>query len=126
LCSVTFFFENRTVREIMWNYVVQPDWTQMRTGCICCAACISKATNTHSEYVIYLLPSHGHNGYANAPQYYIACTSTLPVLLMLYRKYVNMTVHSYTGLFISPSGISKIDCATTKTDTAERSRSMDR
>ena len=32
----------------------------------------------------------------------------------------------YTGLFISPSGISKIDCATTKTDTAERSISMDR
>jgi len=33
---------------------------------------------------------------------------------------------NYTGLFISPSGISKIDCATTKTDTAERSISMDR
>ena len=32
----------------------------------------------------------------------------------------------YTALFISPSGISKIDCATTKTDTAERSISMDR
>ena len=31
-----------------------------------------------------------------------------------------------TGLFISPSGISNIDCATTKTDTAERSISMDR
>ena len=32
----------------------------------------------------------------------------------------------HIGLFISPSGISKIDCATTKTDTAERSISMDR
>jgi len=31
-----------------------------------------------------------------------------------------------TGLFISPSGISKIDCATTKKDTAERSISTDR
>ena len=29
--------------------------------------------------------------------------------------------HEYTGLFISPSGISELDCATTKTDTAERS-----
>ena len=28
---------------------------------------------------------------------------------------------NYTGLFISPSGISELDCATTKTDTAERS-----
>jgi len=32
----------------------------------------------------------------------------------------------YTGLFISPSGISELNCATTKTDTAERSISIDR
>ena len=32
----------------------------------------------------------------------------------------------YTGLFISPSGTSKLDCATTKTDTAERSISIGR
>jgi len=31
-----------------------------------------------------------------------------------------------TGLFISPPGISELDCATTKTDTAERSISIDR
>jgi len=30
------------------------------------------------------------------------------------------------GLFISPSGISELDCATTKTDTAERSISTER
>ena len=29
-----------------------------------------------------------------------------------------------TGLFISPSGISELDCSTTKTDTAERSISI--
>ena len=33
---------------------------------------------------------------------------------------------SYTGLFMSPSGISELDCATTKTDTAERSISIGR
>ena len=32
----------------------------------------------------------------------------------------------YTGLFISPSGISELDCVTTKTDTAERSISIGR
>ena len=32
----------------------------------------------------------------------------------------------YTGLFISPSGISELDCATTKTDMAERSVSIRR
>jgi len=31
-----------------------------------------------------------------------------------------MIPHIRTGLFISPSGISEHDCATTKTDTAER------
>ena len=31
-----------------------------------------------------------------------------------------------TGLFISPSGISELDCATTKKDTAERSISIGR
>jgi len=31
-----------------------------------------------------------------------------------------------TGLFISPSRISELDCATTKTDTAERSISIGR
>ena len=31
-----------------------------------------------------------------------------------------------TGLFISPSGTSELDCATTKTDTVERSISIGR
>ena len=31
-----------------------------------------------------------------------------------------------TGLFISPSGTSELDCATTKTDTTERSISIGR
>ena len=36
------------------------------------------------------------------------------------------TLIQYTGLFISPSGISELDCATTKTDTVERSISIGR
>ena len=35
-------------------------------------------------------------------------------------------IYIYTGLFISPSRISELDCATTKTDTAERSILIDR
>jgi len=35
-------------------------------------------------------------------------------------------VGPYTGLFISPSGTSELDCATTKKDTAERSISIGR
>ena len=36
------------------------------------------------------------------------------------------SIYIYTRLFISPSGISELDCATTKTDTAERSISIGR
>ena len=39
---------------------------------------------------------------------------------------VLMERHQHTGLFISPSGISELDCATTKTDTAVRSISIGR
>ena len=35
-------------------------------------------------------------------------------------------MHTYKGLFISTSGISELDCATTKTDTAKRSISIGR
>jgi len=41
-----------------------------------------------------------------------------------YSSHFLYTLHfliQYTGLFISPSGISELDCATTKTDMAERS-----
>jgi hypothetical protein len=40
--------------------------------------------------------------------------------------YALCIILQYTGLFISPSGISEVDCATTKTDTAERSISIGR
>ena len=46
-------------------------------------------------------------------------------LWTIYHIKKRMTV-IYTGLFISPSGISELDCATTKTDTAERSISIGR
>ena len=39
---------------------------------------------------------------------------------------MNTKIFSNTGLFISPSGISELHCATTKTDTAERSISIGR
>ena len=42
------------------------------------------------------------------------------------RALVNKYDLIYTGLFISPSGISELDCATTKTDTAESSISIGR
>ena len=53
-------------------------------------------------------------------------TTALPwILKKTYKGSYNLN-HKNTGLFTSHSGISKIDCATTKTDTTERSISMDR
>ena len=40
--------------------------------------------------------------------------------------YVYIYIYIYTGLFISPAGISELDCATNKTDTAERCISIGR
>ena len=45
-------------------------------------------------------------------------------LYLCISNYITVIVYIYTGLFISPSGTSELDCATTKTDTAERSISI--
>ena len=42
------------------------------------------------------------------------------------RADIQKDILNCTGLFISPSGIYELDCATTKTDTAERSISIGR
>jgi hypothetical protein len=51
-----FFFssDSRTVCEAMWKDVVQPDIPQMtvRYGACALRGLITKATNTHSRYVI--------------------------------------------------------------------------
>ena len=52
--------------------------------------------------------------------------SKLPLSKIQYIKLRCFTPKLYTELFISPSGISELDCATTKTDTAERSISIGR
>ena len=48
--------------------------------------------------------------------------NTFPV----HHIHFDLITRKSTGLFISPSGISELDCATTKTDTAERNISIGR
>ena len=50
--SNNFFPENRAGYEIMWKNIVQPDKPQMATWRMPIVCWITKATNTHSEYVI--------------------------------------------------------------------------
>ena len=46
------FFENRDVYEIMWKNIVDPCRAHMAIRRMRMAYWISKATNTHSEYVV--------------------------------------------------------------------------
>ena len=48
------FFENRAVCEIMWNSTVDPDRPQVTIWRMRFAYWVTKATNTHSEYVILI------------------------------------------------------------------------
>jgi hypothetical protein len=51
MCN-NFSPENLAVYQITWKYIVQPGSTQMKIWLMRIACSISKATNTHSEYVI--------------------------------------------------------------------------
>jgi len=58
LCSVNFFFfffENRYVYEIKWKNIVQPDRPHMTIWRMRIACLIPKATNTNSEYAIFIV-----------------------------------------------------------------------
>jgi len=52
LCSITFFFENCAIYEIMWKNIVE--WGRLQTTIwrTLIAFWIHKATKTYSEYVI--------------------------------------------------------------------------
>jgi len=49
-----FFFENRTVYEIMWKNIVERGRPQMTMWRMCNACWIPKSTKTHSEYVLLI------------------------------------------------------------------------
>jgi len=69
--------ENRAVNEIMWKNIADPERPQMTIRRMRIACCISKATDTHSEYVILLV--HCNYGCTNVLQCYVI--RTLSVLL---------------------------------------------
>jgi len=54
LFSITFSPEIRAIYEIMWKNIVQPGRPQMTIWRMRIACCVTKATNTLSEYVILI------------------------------------------------------------------------
>jgi hypothetical protein len=51
---MSYFYENRAVYEIMWKYIVERSRPQMIIWRMRIACRKTKATNTHSEYVILI------------------------------------------------------------------------
>jgi len=78
-----FFFENRAVYEIMWKNIVQRGRPHVTIWRMPVAYWITKATNTHSQYVILIaiFPLQKKNGYTNAPNCYVI--RILPVFILL-------------------------------------------
>jgi hypothetical protein len=60
LWSVTFFSENSAVYEIIRKNMVEPDRPQMTKRCMRFAWWMTKAANTHSEYVIFIAVPQRH------------------------------------------------------------------
>ena len=73
---VIIFSQRCAVYEIMWKNIVEPDRPQMTVLCAHNAYSITKATNTHSEYVILTAFPLQH-GCTNAPQCYVIRTRTV-------------------------------------------------
>ena len=76
LCSITLF-ERRAVCDTTWKNIVEPSRPRMIKWCMRFASWISKATNTHSEYVILIaFPRQEwlHNGPSNVALY-VHCLS---------------------------------------------------
>jgi hypothetical protein len=71
LCSITFFFRNCAVCEIIWKYIVEPGMPQKTIRRVLISCWISKATNAHSVYVT-LIDFDYNSGYTNAPLCYAA------------------------------------------------------
>jgi hypothetical protein len=63
----------------MWKNMVEMNIPQMTIWCKCFASWITKATDTHSEYVM-LIGFHGNSGSVKVPQCYVI--RMLPILFI--------------------------------------------
>ena len=73
-----FFSKNRAVYEVMWKNTVLPDRPQMTIWRMRIACWITKATKTHSKYVILIAYPLQQRLHDRAPMLrctYIACLS---------------------------------------------------
>jgi hypothetical protein len=80
----------------MWKNIVEPDTSQMTMWQTRIACWKTKATDSHSEYVIYIA-FHCNNGYAT--RLYVTVLRTLPVLSLCFDRQLIMF-----DFILSPNG----------------------
>ena len=100
LFSITFFFENRAVFVKMWENILQPDRQHVTIWHLCIACWITKATNTHSEYVILIAFSPQqclHESVLMLRYTYIACLVLLYILQKCRLFFQGILVHIIPG-----------------------------
>ena len=70
LFSITFFSEKHPIYEVIWKNKVEPDRSRMTIIIqrMHFACWLTKATYTHSEYVILFFFFHFNNRYTKVPQ----------------------------------------------------------
>jgi hypothetical protein len=73
-----FVFENRAVSKIMWKNTVQRGRRHMTIWRMRIACWMTKAANTNSQYVIFIVISLQHRLHESAS---LSPYSTMPVLL---------------------------------------------
>jgi len=106
-----FLVESRSVYEIMWKNMVEPDRSQKAIGHMRITCWITKATDTNSDYVILIaFPRRNwlQERTSTLRYIYIACIvfisyqePTLYVSIHSFDKTVNKYVSSSSRLFVS-------------------------
>jgi len=95
-----FFFENRALNEITCKNIAQPDRPQMTIWRMCMACWIPKATNAHSEYVIFTAFPMEQWLDMNVRQFYVV--HTLPACII---QFVPLATERGISLIILPCSI---------------------
>ena len=100
LCSVTFFFENRALFEIMWKNIVERDRPQMTIRRTRIACRIPKVTNTHTEYVTLIAfpPQQWLHERASLLRYTNTACLVIMYIPIILKSYSNSFLHLLRGL----------------------------
>jgi hypothetical protein len=108
-----FFSKNRVIYEVMWKNVAQPHRPQMAVQHMCFACCISKDTDTHSEWNTYCFSTATMITWTHLNIMFI-CTLPLLFKMKFYEFFFCLSVES-AG--VTPELSHDKQCSTTTLNT---------